>query len=76
MTRDDVDTINDLRSKIEGLMKWAREIGRPRLGTIRGLANQCRIDYSTLYSSLSSNRISIVNSKFDCKSVRLSSRVA
>jgi hypothetical protein len=61
MARDDVQTINGLRSKIDGLIGWAREVGRPKLTTIRGLAQECGIEYSTLYSSLGSNRISSVN---------------
>jgi hypothetical protein len=61
MADDEVQTIVDLRAKVHGLMKWAKEAGFAKLSTVRALARTCGIKYSTLNSSLTAERVSIAN---------------
>jgi hypothetical protein len=61
MADEEVQTIVDLRSKVQGLMKWAKEAGVTKLSTLRALERTCGIKYSTLNSSLNAERISIGN---------------
>jgi hypothetical protein len=56
-----VHSIAELASKINGLMKWARESGRDDLSTFRGLERRTGVPYSTLQSSLRNGRISSTN---------------
>jgi formylglycine-generating enzyme required for sulfatase activity len=65
MSDDDiVQTIFELRLKMNGLMDWAKNAGRSDLSSLRALDEKAHvIHYSTLQSNIHAERMSIGNQK-------------